>query len=309
MIKIEDLSFEYTTFIKNPGIKGTLKDLFKRDIKKINALEKINLKIRDGEMVGLIGPNGAGKTTLTKLLTGILHPTQGTILVNSTIPSNQNNQFLKEIGVLFGQKSQLSWDLPAIDTLNMLSKIYSIPTDRYQSRLQELTRMLDVEKILRIPVRKLSLGQRVRCELMCSLIHSPKYLFLDEPTLGLDIVTQSSIYKFLKKENREHHTTIIITSHYLKDIEELTDRLLIIMKGSLVYDGSTNDLPINPEEFQHFLIKYSDGEKQKEIVIDAKDVSKKIEELGIEKILSVTRQGISLEDFVMNLFAKKEQNK
>lgn len=190
MIVIKNLSFDYVTFEKESGLKGTIEDLFHRKPQYVKALKNINLNIEDGSLIGLIGPNGAGKTTLTKLLTGIISPSSGSVNIDTFIPMQRKNELLKEIGVLFGQKSQLSWDLPAIDTLNMLASIYSLEENRFKKRLKELTKMLNAEDLINKPVRKLSLGQRVKCDLICSLIHEPKYLFLDEPTLGLDLMTQ-----------------------------------------------------------------------------------------------------------------------
>ncbi|WP_252898449.1 ATP-binding cassette domain-containing protein [Apilactobacillus ozensis] len=181
MIKTKQLSFEYESFVKEPGLKGSISDFFKRKTKTIQALKNNSITINDGDMVGLIGPNGAGKTTFIKLLTGILSPTHGSVIVDNQIPTYRANKYLKQVGILFGQKSQLTWDLPAIDTLNMLAYIYKIPHDKYINRKQTLINMLDAQEFINQPVRKLSLGQRVRCELICALIHEPKYLFLDEP--------------------------------------------------------------------------------------------------------------------------------
>lgn len=175
MIVIKNLSFDYVTFEKASGLKGTIEDLFHRKPQYVKALKNINLNIEDGSLIGLIGPNGAGKTTLTKLLTGIISPSSGSVNIDTFIPMQRKTELLKEIGVLFGQKSQLSWDLPAIDTLNMLASIYSLEENRFKKRLKELTKMLNAEDLINKPVRKLSLGQRVKCDLICSLIHEPKY--------------------------------------------------------------------------------------------------------------------------------------
>ena len=202
MIEIDQLSFDYRTFSKELGLKGALQDIFHRKYQLVPALKDLNLTIKDGEIIGLIGPNGAGKTTLTKLLTGIIQPSSGSVKVAGLIPGSRQKKLLRQIGVMFGQKLQLSWNLPAVDTLNMLAAIYQLKPDRYQARLRELCDLLDICEIVKTPVRKLSLGQRIRCELACSLIHEPSYLFLDEPTIGLDLLTQEKIYNFLKTENR-----------------------------------------------------------------------------------------------------------
>lgn len=266
MIKLDNVTFKYQTFRKSAGVAGTLRDLVHRETDEVLAVHPTTLNIHDGEMVGLIGPNGAGKTTLIKMLTGILPPTTGTLTIGSHTPFERDFKFLNEIGVLLGQKSQLSWDLPAIDTLNMLSQIYQLKPQAYQTRLTELADMLKTKDLLNIPVRKLSLGQRVRCELMCALIHSPKYLFLDEPTLGLDLLTQDSIYKFLNHEHATHNTTTVVTSHYLPDIENLSHRLLVITAGTIVYDGPTANLPVKPAAHQTFVVKTFDQQHPEQVI-------------------------------------------
>jgi ABC-2 type transport system ATP-binding protein len=242
MIKLDNVSFDYVTFEKNPGLMGSLYDFFKRKNQKKRAIDTLNLSIPDGELVGLIGPNGAGKTTLAKLLTGIIEPTEGNIKIDNVDPTLHWRSFYRNIGVMFGQKTQFSWNLPPMDTFNMLSAIYQLNNEDYEKRLNYLVAVLNLKGIIKTPVRKLSLGQRVKCELLCTLIHSPKYLFLDEPTLGLDIGTQKNIYDFLLEENRVNHTTIIFTSHNLRDIEAISKRLLILAQGHIIFDGSLNSL-------------------------------------------------------------------
>ncbi|AEG40808.1 ABC transporter ATP-binding protein [Lactobacillus kefiranofaciens] len=234
MIEMKNVSFDYVTFEKNPGLKGALKDFFRRKSHKKRAINTLNLTIKDGEVIGLIGPNGAGKTTFAKLLTGIIEATEGNIKIDNINPALHCKSFYQNIGVMFGQKTQLSWNLPPIDTFNMLSAIYELTDKNYKNRLNYLVEVLNLKDIIKIPVRKLSLGQRVKCELLCALIHSPKYLFLDEPTLGLDIETQKNIYDFLLEENRINKTTIIFTSHNLRDIEAISKRLLILVQGHII---------------------------------------------------------------------------
>lgn len=303
MIEIQHLKFNYITFNKTSGLKGSLKDLFKRQQKTFNVYRDLNLNVQDGEMLGLMGPNGAGKTTLIKLLTGVIEPAGGKIDIDGTTPSTKSNSFLKQIGVLFGQKSQLSWDLPATDTFDLIAKIYNLAPSDYKNRLNELTTMLNVTDFVNRPVRKLSLGQRMRCELICALIHSPKYLFLDEPTLGLDITTQHAIYTFLKEENQRYGTTIIITSHSLQDIERLADRVVVMVKGNFVYDGTTTALPVNVSEHQSFAIQLDRGDgAANNIVVPANEVASRVAKIGFEHIISVTRVGMSFEDFILQLY-------
>lgn len=304
MIKLDNISLKYYSFEKDIGLIGTIKDLFNRKLITVVALDKINLKIYDGELIGLIGPNGAGKTTLTKILTGILKPSSGTALIDNVDPNLHNKQLLQQIGGLFGQKSQLSWDLPAIDTLNMLSHIYNIDSQKYHRRLNQLANMLKTEDILKIPVRKLSLGQRVKCDLMCSLIHSPKYLFLDEPTLGLDLVTQESIYEFLREENNQNKTTIILTSHNIRDIQAVSKRLIILAKGKKIFDDLIDNLPVNLEAHNKFVVKSYSSNFKSQITkrIDEEYLSQYLKDLDSKKIISIYREGISLEDLILEIY-------
>lgn len=211
---------------------------------------------------------------------------------------------MQQIGVLFGQKSQLSWDLPAIDTLNMLSHIYNIDSQKYHRRLNQLANMLKTEDILKIPVRKLSLGQRVKCDLMCSLIHSPKYLFLDEPTLGLDLVTQESIYEFLREENNQNKTTIILTSHNIRDIQAVSKRLIILAKGKKIFDDLIDNLPVNLEAHNKFVVKSYSSNFKSQITkrIDEEYLSQYLKDLDSKKIISIYREGISLEDLILEIY-------
>ncbi|MCL0319303.1 ABC transporter ATP-binding protein [Apilactobacillus xinyiensis] len=306
MIKTQALTFTYESFIKSPGIKGAWHDFFHRQTNTIEALKSNQITINDGEMVGLVGPNGAGKTTFIKLLTGILTPTTGSVIVDDRHPAYREAKYLQKVGILFGQKSQLSWDLPAIDTLNMLAYIYKLPHSRYLQRLNTLVDMLDANQFINQPVRKLSLGQRVRCELICALIHEPKYLFLDEPTLGLDLLTQQHIYKFLRAENRQRHTTILITSHYLKDIEMLSDKLLILVDGKFVYQGNTNQLPVHPSDSDTFECTYlTENGQTKQVQLDAGELNEFMQKTATHNIVNIKRNGSSLEDFIKKLYLEK----
>ncbi|BDR59756.1 ABC transporter ATP-binding protein [Lactobacillus xylocopicola] len=307
MINIKVISYSYKTFEKNSGLHGTIKDFFHREKVYVSALKKVNLNIKDGEVVGLIGPNGAGKTTLVKVLTGILSPTNGQVVIDGIFPDSHDKKMLANIGVLFGQKSQLSWDLPPIDTLNMLGSIYNIDVNDFDARLSELSNMLNAKDILRTPTRNLSLGQRVKCDLICSLIHNPKYLFLDEPTLGLDLVTQESIYNFLRKLNQVNGTTIIITSHNMRDIEAVTKRLLILAKGKIIFDGSIKSLPVNVNEYKKFCVRLYDGKKEQiEENISADNLSKTLKSIDPKQIISISREGVSVEELILKIYKNQE---
>lgn len=307
MITLKKVSFDYTIFEKSPGFKGTLRDFFKRRINTISAIKSLDLKINTGEVIGLIGPNGAGKTTLTKLLTGIIAPSEGEIKIDEFVPSQHSNNLLKNIGVMFGQKTQLSWNLPPVDTFNMLSAIYQLDIDKYKERLAQLIDLLDIGDIIKVPVRKLSLGQRVKCELVCALIHSPKYLFLDEPTLGLDILTQDVIYKFLLEENKLNNTTIIFTSHNLRDIEAISHRLLLLAKGTIIFDGPLNALPVNIQSHQNFKLKYLNRDKVVvENIVQSSELKKKLSSIDKDDIISVNRQGMTVDELILSIYKTLE---
>lgn len=305
VIKLDNVSFDYVTFEKNPGLMGSLYDFFKRKNQKKRAIDALNLSIPDGELVGLIGPNGAGKTTLAKLLTGIIEPTEGNIKIDNVDPTLHWKSFYRNIGVMFGQKTQLSWNLPPMDTFNMLSAIYQLNDEDYEKRLNYLIEVLNLKSIIKTPVRKLSLGQRVKCELLCTLIHSPKYLFLDEPTLGLDIGTQKNIYDFLLEENRVNHTTIIFTSHNLRDIEAISKRLLILAQGHIIFDGSLNSLPVDINDQQKFKVKFLDPNNKtvsKEKVLASSELQNEIASVGEQNMISINRQGMTIEDLVLSIY-------
>lgn len=241
-IKVKDLSRNFQVHLKEPGLKGSIKGLFNRKYKTIEAVKKVSFDVDQGEFIGFIGPNGAGKTTTLKMLSGLLYPTEGEVSVLGYTPFDRKNEFLKQISLIMGQKNQLWWDLPAIETFNLNKEIYEVPNDRYKQVLDELVQMLDVESILNQQVRKLSLGQRMKCELIASLIHTPKVLFLDEPTIGLDVVVQKNLRTFIKEYNKKYNSTIILTSHYMGDISELCERVVIINEGVIGYDGNFEQL-------------------------------------------------------------------
>jgi ABC-2 type transport system ATP-binding protein len=214
----------------------------KREYKTVKAVDDISFAIEKGEMVGFLGPNGAGKTTTMKMLTGILYPTAGEVSVLGYNPTDRKETFQKQISMVMGQKNQLWWDLPATDAFTLNKEIYQIPTKEYKETLAELVELLDVAEILGTPVRKLSLGQRMKCELIAALLHRPTVLFLDEPTIGLDVVTQKKMREFFKKINREMQTTILLTSHYMEDVDAVCTRIIMINRGEKLYDGTIDNL-------------------------------------------------------------------
>lgn len=242
IIFAENISKTYPVATKEPGIKGTINHFFKRKYRKIHAVKDISFKIEPGEMVGFLGPNGAGKTTTLKMLTGLIYPSHGTIKVADFVPFNRQQEFLQKITLVMGQKQQLIWDLPALDSLKINAAVYNISEREFQRRVGELTEMLSLAGKLTQPVRKLSLGERMKAELLAALLHRPQVLFLDEPTLGLDINAQVGVRDFLKEYNKLYQATILLTSHYMADITALCSRVLLIHQGLLMYDGSLNGL-------------------------------------------------------------------
>ncbi len=242
MITMEHVCKSYRIAKRNAGFKEACKALFNREYEVIHALRDVSFTIHDGEMVGYIGPNGAGKSSTIKILSGILTPDSGTVLVNGRVPYKNRIAHVREIGVVFGQRSQLWWDVPVIDSFELLKDIYSIPQPVYQQSLEELTELLDLKELLRSPVRQLSLGQRMRCEIAASLLHRPRILFLDEPTIGLDAVSKLAVRDFIRKQNREHKTTVLLTTHDMQDIEALASRIILIGKGEILMDGTLKDI-------------------------------------------------------------------
>lgn len=242
MITLEHVYKTYKIAKRNAGFGEAVKALFHREYEEIHALSDVSFSIRDGEMVGYIGPNGAGKSSTIKILSGILTPDSGTVTVDGRIPYKNRMEHVKEIGVVFGQRSQLWWDVPVIDSFELLRDIYSIPKKTYRDNLDELTELLDLAELLRAPVRQLSLGQRMRCEIAASLLHQPRILFLDEPTIGLDAVSKLAVRDFILKQNRIHGTTVLLTTHDMQDIEALASRIILIGKGRILMDGSLEDI-------------------------------------------------------------------
>ncbi len=242
VIQVRNLSKVYDYYKKQPGLLASLKGLFKREKLFTEAVKNVSFNIEEGELVGFLGPNGAGKTTTLKMLSGILHPSTGTATVLGFTPHKRQPEYQKQFALVMGQKNQLWWDLPAMESFILNKEIYEVSDADFKRNLDELVELLDVKDILDIQVRKLSLGQRMKCELVAALLHRPKILFLDEPTIGLDVVAQKNIRDFLKKYNQQYKTTIILTSHYMEDIKELCKRVVIIDHGQIGYDGPLDEL-------------------------------------------------------------------
>ncbi|QAY67073.1 ABC transporter ATP-binding protein [Paenibacillus protaetiae] len=241
-IDVQQLTKTFQVQKNREGLSGAIKDLFSREYRQVEAVKQISFQIPQGEICGYIGENGAGKSTTIKMLSGILMPTSGKIEVNGYVPFRDREKFVQEIGVVFGQRSQLWWDIGVIESFQLLKKVYRVPENEFRQRLDELVERLQLGDLLNRPVRKLSLGQRMRCELVASLLHNPSILFLDEPTIGLDIVVKTEIREFLKDLNRDHGTTILLTTHDLQDIEALCSRVIMLDDGQIIYDGGLDDL-------------------------------------------------------------------
>lgn len=238
----DNLSKTYYSHKKAPGVLGALKGLVSRETVAVEAVKNVSFEVQQGELVGFLGPNGAGKTTTLKILSGILFPTSGSAEVLGFTPWQRRPEMQKQISLVMGNKMQLWWDLPAWDSFTVLKEIYEVPTADFKKRTDTLVEALQLEDKLHTPVRRLSLGERMKCELIAALLHNPKVVFLDEPTLGLDVVSQKRIREFLKDFNKEYETTILLTSHYMQDVSELCERIIVIDHGQQVFEGSLAEL-------------------------------------------------------------------
>ncbi len=260
MIECVGISKQFKVARRNAGFSEAVRALFKREYTIVQALSDVTFSIGDGEMVGYIGPNGAGKSSTIKVLSGILTPDSGECTINGLVPWKNRKEHVANIGVVFGQRSQLWWDVPVIDSFELLRDIYKVDGVTYKDSLDELITMLDIGEIVRTPARQLSLGQRMRCEIAASLIHRPSILFLDEPTIGLDAVSKIAVREFIKKINRERGTTVILTTHDMQDIEALTERILLIGGGKILLDGSLSQLKSKKSAVRKLTVEYTGGE-------------------------------------------------
>ena len=262
MIEVSNVKRYYRIAKRKEGMGNSLKNLFRREYVVKKAVDDISFTIKKGEIVGFIGPNGAGKSTTIKMLSGILYPDDGSVIIDGFVPYKQRKQYVKNIGVVFGQKSQLNWDLPLIESFELMRYIYKIPKDLYEENLQTFTRLLDMEDFINQPVRQLSLGQRMRGDIVAALLHSPEIVFFDEPTIGLDVVAKEKIRNFITYMNETRQTTIIFTTHDMQDIEKVCQRLIIIDAGKKVYDGSIQGIKDKYASIKNIELLMEDGRKE-----------------------------------------------
>lgn len=297
-IEVSNITKTFKVVEKKSGLKESFKSFFKRDYKIIEAIKDISFKVEKGEVVGYIGPNGAGKSTTIKILSGILTPTSGKCKIGKMIPWENRKEYVKKIGVVFGQRSQLWWDIPAEDTFDLLKDIYDIEENKYQKIKEELVEKLNLKDIINVPVRQLSLGQRMRCEIAASLLHEPEILFLDEPTIGLDAISKQLVRDFIKRINKEKKTTIILTTHDMSDIDALAKRIILIGKGKVLYDGSLKKLKENFANKKYITVKTKDNIKLKQKGIIKKEKNKEGYNFVIDaKILNISE--------FLNIISKK----
>ena len=308
IIDVRNLSKSFNISSKEAGLKGTLKHFFRRKTKSLNVIKDISFKIQEGEIVGFLGANGAGKTTILKMLCGLIYPTEGSLLVSGYLPFKRKENFLKKITLIMGQKQQLIWDLPPIESFYLNASIYDLDKFEAKNRINKLSEMLEIDKELYIPVRKLSLGQRMKSELLAALIHEPNILFLDEPTLGLDINAQRNLRKFLQKYNKETNATICLTSHYMKDITSLCKRVICVHNGSISYDGKLEKLLKKLSPIKEILIvcrSEEDAIKLEKSGFSVKHKTKKeitliIENNSITSSLKTILNNFNIEDLYIN---------
>lgn len=294
IISVKNLSKSYKVVKRNSGFGNAIKSFFKREYKIVNAVSDVTFAIKNGEIVGYIGPNGAGKSTTIKMLSGILKPDGGSIMIDGMNPVIDRKKYVKEIGVVFGQKSQLWWDIPAIESFDLLRDIYDIPNNEYIKTRDELVSLLKLDEIIKLPVRQLSLGERMKCELVASLLHNPKILFLDEPTIGLDAVSKVIVRDFIKKINKDKKVTVILTTHDMADIESLAERIIIIGNGKKLYDG---DIATIKKKYSNDKLVEIYYDKLKKIP-NIKNASVVSKENGIIKI-KIDSKKISVSDVTM----------
>ncbi len=323
MIRLNNISKTFKVAGRDSGFGQAVKSLFKKEYTYIEALKDVSFTIGDGEMVGYIGPNGAGKSSTIKIMSGILTPDKGECVINGRIPWKERVKHVKDIGVVFGQRSQLWWDVPVVDSFELIRDIYGVEKQQYVKNIAALTEMLDIGDIVRTPARQLSLGQRMRCEIAASLVHDPKILFLDEPTIGLDAVSKIAVRDFIKTLNKEKKTTVILTTHDMQDIEALTERILLIGKGRILLDGSLNELKSRnsshktvtvdyvgnrlPEINNAVLVKDLNGHGELVIDTDNISVSEVITEISKSvEIKDISVSGDTIDQTVVSLYKEFE---
>src|SRR5947208_12343927 len=256
VIEVQGLTKSFRTYKKNPGLSGAIKGLFHREYDMTLAVKDVSFSVEEGELVGFLGPNGAGKTTTLKMLSGLLYPTSGSAKVLGYVPWERKDGYRRQFALLLGQKNQLWWDLPASESFELNSRIYGLSAETMQRTVAEMSDLLKVSDKLNVSVRELSLGERAKMELIASLLHQPKVLFLDEPTIGLDVVSQKTVREFLREHNAKHKTTILLTSHYMTDIQELCERVIIIDRGAISFDGRLSEVVDRFAAFKFITIQF-----------------------------------------------------
>ena len=289
IIEVENISKIYKTQKRLPGLAGAVQGLFNRKYTEVRAVDGVSFNIEEGELVGFLGPNGAGKTTTLKMLSGILYPSAGTARVMGFTPWERKNDFRRQFALVMGQKNQLWWDLPAQESLYLNKEIYGVTDEAYQQVLDEMTELLQVKKLLGIMVRELSLGERMKFELIASLLHRPRVLFLDEPTIGLDVVAQKNIREFIKDYNRRTKTTIILTSHYMNDIQALCERVVVINHGKKIFDGRLDNVIEKFSQAKVISVTFKNGGVSKEQLAAMGEV---IEHTKAKAVLKVARDKV-----------------
>lgn len=322
VIQAHYLNKSFIVHQKDPGILGSIRSFVARKHTAVIAVKDISFSIEHGELVGFIGPNGAGKTTTLKCLSGLLYPTSGDISVLGYTPSQRKAPFLKQISLVMGQKSMLWWDLPAYETFILNKEIYDIPTKQFKDTIDELIELLDINDIINVQVRKLSLGQRMKCELVAALIHQPKILFLDEPTIGLDVIMQKKLRDFIKEYNHRTHATILLTSHYMNDVQELCNRVIIIDHGSIIFDGQFDtiikkyapnkiltivfrqpveqkDIAVFGEISNYSALKVVLSVPQEQLQVHASEILKKL------PVEDITIEEMNIEDIIRDIFSRR----
>ncbi len=321
-INVQNLTKIYRSHVRQEGLKNSIRSLFHREYKEYTAVNDVSFSIAEGELVGMLGANGAGKTTILKMLSGLLTPTSGTATVMGFIPWQRKNDFRKNFSIVMGQRNQLWWDLPAADSFLLNKEIYGIPQDLFQKRRDMLAERLDVADKLHVQVRRLSLGERMKCELIAALLHSPKVIFLDEPTIGLDVVAQHALREFIADFNKESSTTIILTSHYMDDIERLCKRVMIIDNGKLMFDGALSMLVEQFAAEKMLTIKFTEKVEKHEleamgVITDyaAEQASLRIprakiaavagECLGRFQVADITIEEVPIEDIIRQIFSRE----
>ncbi|MGV3623915.1 MAG: ABC transporter ATP-binding protein [Archangium sp.] len=289
MIRVRDLKKHYRVHKRPPGMKAAFKSLFKRDYTWVKAVDGISFDIAPGERVGFLGPNGAGKTTTLKMASGLLHPTAGEVTVDGHVPQNRETEFLKKIMLVMGQKQQLLWDLPPSETYELNRAVYDVPREDFKKRLKELTELLELGELLGKPTRQLSLGERMKCELAGALIHGPKVLFLDEPTIGLDVSMQVAMRDFIRRYNAEHGATLILTSHYMDDVAALCPRVVVIDKGVLSYDGKLDALVQRVRPEKRLVLRFSQPVPEERV----KEFGTVVKHEAAEAVLQISHDAVN----------------